>query len=340
MNFVELIEKISTDYDADLFFYSGAIEESYADLLIDRVHQELNSTTKRKNVCLFLCTNGGDPDAAYKIAKCLKRHYEKFSLYVFGYCKSAGTLIALGANEIIMSLHGELGPLDVQLAKRDEILFQGSGLDLLQAMDYLNRRSTEIFDTQFMSLIVKSGGAITIKTAADIAGKITSGLLSPIVAQVDPVRLGEMTRAVKIAYDYGKRLNADEEIVHKLINDYPSHSFVIDFEEAQDIFKNVRELTEIEEQFKAELVIKLRTQFGDDYSRIPASEEILVLNLGQVINKPSKGQENKNEKEGKIDSNNGTNGNQENGTEPTAIESGSDNSAGVAAQGDAPSPKK
>jgi ClpP class serine protease len=41
---------------------------------------------------------------------------------VSGYCKSAGTLIALGANELAFGEHGELGPLDVQIAKRDEVL--------------------------------------------------------------------------------------------------------------------------------------------------------------------------------------------------------------------------
>ena len=37
------------------------------------------------------------------------------------HCKSAGTLLALGADEIIMSNLSELGPLDIQLPDRDYI---------------------------------------------------------------------------------------------------------------------------------------------------------------------------------------------------------------------------
>ena len=37
------------------------------------------------------------------------------------------------------------------------------------------------------------------KTAADIATKLTGDLLQPIVAQIDPLRLGEIERAINIA---------------------------------------------------------------------------------------------------------------------------------------------
>ena len=40
-------------------------------------------------------------------------------------CKSAGTLLLIGATSLIISDRGELGPLDVQLSKPDEI-FEGA----------------------------------------------------------------------------------------------------------------------------------------------------------------------------------------------------------------------
>jgi hypothetical protein len=62
---------------------------------------------RRPNLILLLVTEGGDPDAAYRISR-----YEKFSCLVSGYCKSAGTLLLLGANQLIFSEHGEIGPLE------------------------------------------------------------------------------------------------------------------------------------------------------------------------------------------------------------------------------------
>src|SRR5262249_38908464 len=148
---------------------SGPIDERYANLTIEHIEGE----HQRENAGLFLCTPGGDPDAAYAIARCFKRQYKKFVLYIFGYCKSAGTLIALGADEIVMSAHGQLGPLDVQMVKRDELLFVSSGLELLKAMESLKTNSLQTFENHFLSIIERSGGAITTKTAADIACRLT-----------------------------------------------------------------------------------------------------------------------------------------------------------------------
>ena len=276
-----------------MFLYSGALEDAYAKEFVDTVID----AKERNNVCLFLCTFGGDPDAAYKVAKCMQRYYDNFTLYICGYCKSAGTLVALGAKEIVMSPHGELGPLDVQLVKRDEIAFHSSGLDLLQVMDYLLRRSSDIFDKHFMSLINKSRGAITVKTSADIASKLTNGLISPIVSQIDPSRLGEVKRAIRIALDYGERLNGNRERVASLINDYPSHSFVIDYDEAKAIFGNVRELDEDEANLNIALSVVLENEFGQDCLNHP-SREVIVLNLSALLNQD---EEEENEKEVKKD---------------------------------------
>lgn len=70
----------------------------------------------------MLVTTGGDADAAYRLATTLQNHYETITCYVTGYCKSAGTLVAIGAHSLVMSDCGELGPVDVQLYKEDEIL--------------------------------------------------------------------------------------------------------------------------------------------------------------------------------------------------------------------------
>ncbi len=72
----------------------------------------LKITTKptRENVFFILCTYGGHPNCAYKIARRLQTKYKKFYLYVAGYCKSAGTLIAVGSDEIVMRDSAEFGP--------------------------------------------------------------------------------------------------------------------------------------------------------------------------------------------------------------------------------------
>jgi hypothetical protein len=101
-------------------------------------------------------------------------------------------------------------------------------------------RRFKVFEDTFLGVIVRSGGSITTRTAAEIASDLASQLLAPIAAQIDPLRLGEMQRSINVAHKYAALLGAREEMVEKLVNDYPSHGFVVDAKEAQTLFGCVR----------------------------------------------------------------------------------------------------
>ena len=121
---------------------------------------------------------GGDPNAAYRIARTLRRLYPlgKLTFFLGGYCKSAGTLLALCADELVFSSFGELGPLDVQIGKPNELVGAESGLDLTQALKQLSATAFESFEEQLVAIVNRSSGAITTKMAAEIATKLTVGL--------------------------------------------------------------------------------------------------------------------------------------------------------------------
>lgn len=268
----EIFDLVSTGLSADIFLYSGELIRDGADSFIELVE----SSRSNDNVVLILATPGGDADAAYIIARYLKRTYRKFILCVFGYCKSAGTLLALGADEIIMSCRGEFGPLDVQIPQADEIGLYSSGLDIVQALQSLSERAFQIWEEQFIGIKSKSLGVVTTKTAGEIASSLTVGLLSPITTQIDPLKMGEMYRAVKIAYQYGIRLSGDASKVRRLINSYPSHSFVIDYKEAEEIFGNVREPKPIETLMELILLKIFMEENGYDCIRLPSPKGIIA----------------------------------------------------------------
>jgi ClpP class serine protease len=64
---------------------------------------------------LVLHTPGGLVLASVQIARALARHQGKVTVFVPHYAMSGGTLIALAADEIVMSEHAALGPVDPQL---------------------------------------------------------------------------------------------------------------------------------------------------------------------------------------------------------------------------------
>ncbi len=66
---------------------------------------------------LILHTPGGLVLAALQIARALREHSAKVTAFVPHYAMSGGTLICLAANEIVMSSHAVLGPIDPQLGE-------------------------------------------------------------------------------------------------------------------------------------------------------------------------------------------------------------------------------
>src|ERR1700704_4689321 len=66
---------------------------------------------------LVLHTPGGLVLAALQIAKAVREHKGKVTVFVPHYAMSGGTLIALAADEIVMCEHSVLGPVDPQLGE-------------------------------------------------------------------------------------------------------------------------------------------------------------------------------------------------------------------------------
>lgn len=238
---------LAEESDCDVLMYNGPIDRGADECLIDMCGERVE---RRRNVTLVLVTSGGDAHAAYRLARCLQTYYEQFTVIISGWCKSAGTLITLGADEIVFGPHGELGPLDVQMKKEDDIWKVSSGLTVTEALDDLEFRAFKMLSEHSEQIVGDSLGQITFRTAADIVGDLIGRLLAPIYQQIDPMHIGEAARATKIAVDYAERLvRADTVDPYKLaglIVNYSSHGFVIDEREARTYFKNVRRPTDIE----------------------------------------------------------------------------------------------
>ena len=251
---IALANAVAEAGSSDVRFLNGDVERHIDDELIALVRDR----RRHKNVLLMLVTPGGNADAAYRIARCLQDSYEKFTVFVSGYCKSAGTLCVLGAHELVMADCAELGPLDVQFYKKDELGELASGLVLPEALEALRDNAFQMFESYMLDIKKRSANLITFKTATDVAVKMAVGLYEPIFRQMDPMQIGELNRSMSVARAYGERLrvksaNFDQETLRLLIGTYPSHSFVIDRREAELLFEHVRTPTAEETVLTREL---------------------------------------------------------------------------------------
>jgi hypothetical protein len=235
----------SEQYDADIFFYSGEINDGAFGSLAG----EIAKVKCRPNSVLILVTHGGQANPGYQIARLFQKTYTQFILYAPSFCKSAGTIIALGANRLLMDAFSELGPLDVQLLKQNEIMARKSGLLSRSSFQALAGNAFELYEFFMLRITMASSGRVSFKLASELSATMASNLLSPVYGQINPEIVGSDFRDLSVAEEYGERLvaasgNADAETVSRLIHNYPAHDFIIDENEARTLFQNVDPPTE------------------------------------------------------------------------------------------------
>jgi len=83
----------------------------------EEVLRAIQMTDDNISLDLVLHTPGGLVLAALQIARAIHEHKAKTTVFVPHYAMSGGTLIALAADEIVMSRHAVLGPIDPQLGQ-------------------------------------------------------------------------------------------------------------------------------------------------------------------------------------------------------------------------------
>ena len=115
----------------------------------------------------------------------------------------------------------------------------------LTALRLLTTETIDRIRQEVRKLRILSQGSLSIRTATELVTNVVVELYNPILAKLDPIQLGEMQRALKITEEYGHRLlekgqNINAGALKKLIEEYPTHSFIIDEPEARQLFKWVR----------------------------------------------------------------------------------------------------
>lgn len=194
------------------------------------------------NLDVILDTFGGDPDAGYQIANLLIKHSKNLNIIIPMFAKSAGTLIALASDRVLMTDMSELGPLDTQVAEfRDGVNMQTtSALDSLKALEHIRQHNLETLDLASKMLLSRS--SLKLAEIISLANQFCGQTSMSLYSKLEPIVIAGHARALEVAKLYAykillkkKRYDNKEalEIVRQLVDNYPSHGFVIDAEELE-----------------------------------------------------------------------------------------------------------
>jgi hypothetical protein len=243
-----LATRLAQARQAEILIYSGELTRpGDGDLSLGR-----NDRPRPPNCLLILRTLGGSADAAYRLVRTLGRQYRRLIVYIDDSCKGAGMLLALAADELVISDFGELGPLD--LVSQHAIMpgHGESGLAPLQGLQALRAEAQTTFENYLSRFRSRRSLGMTSRSSLEHASALAIGLMGPVFSHIDPLQVAEVDRAMKTATLYAQRLGGNhlkEGALDRLLTGYPSHDFVIDREEAHDLFRTVRAPTAEESAF-------------------------------------------------------------------------------------------
>jgi len=178
---LKLIDSYNKLRGVYLFVYSAAISKQLPQLALDQgdfylIHDLLKSRTSNKKLDFYIETPGGSGEAAEEIGNFLHNNFETVSFVVSGEAKSAGTILALSGDDILMTETGSLGPIDAQMK---------IGRSLISAYDYVEWVEEK-------------------RTEAQKEGRLNP-VDATMVAQISPGELLSVFHALKFAEDLVKK---------------------------------------------------------------------------------------------------------------------------------------
>jgi len=174
---LKLIGQYNQIREKYLFIYAAAIGKGIPMIPLDQsdfyiFHDLLGKKAGIREVDVYVETPGGSGEAAEEIVRFLHNNFNTVSFLVSGEAKSAGTIIVLSGDEILMTETGSLGPIDAQMQ---------IGRSTISAYDY-----TEWVESK--------------RKEAEEKGKLNP-FDATMVAQITPGELGGVLNALKFAED-------------------------------------------------------------------------------------------------------------------------------------------
>ncbi len=225
----ELLEKLEAIRQSKVIVYFSYTPLD--DRILVPLYRELSNIGKTKKIDLLLHSYGGAVDTPYKVVMLIREFCEEFSVIVPFSAKSAASMIALGADEVVMGPISELGPID-------PLVKHPSYKDFWVPVQALRCCFEYIEEMMYNS------------TNPDVAEIIVNSVLN----KLDPWLIGDYEKALKASKQYAESLLSkymlkdDKDrirtVTQNLTNGYFSHGYPIGRKEAKEMGLSVVEASD------------------------------------------------------------------------------------------------
>ncbi|MBO6540836.1 MAG: hypothetical protein JJ969_15725 [Rhizobiaceae bacterium] len=182
---------------------------------------------------LVLDTNGGSTSAAWRLINLFRSFSDDFEVIVPTKAMSAGTLIALGANRIVMTKQAALGPIDPSLSQHPLNPFVGPPVVPSAQRVPVSAEAVRGYLEEVRKHIQDPAALAAVWTHL-------SSQIHPIVLG-EIFRLGEQIRSMARTLIQAQVQDADaqDKIINLLCSDSGSHDYTINRRNAAEIGLNI-----------------------------------------------------------------------------------------------------
>lgn len=194
---------------------------------------------------VWIESGGGDGNTAYKLALILRSAAARIRVVVPDYAKSAATLLALVGDEIYMAPGAELGPLDAQMPEEGKGTI--SALNIARAADAVASDAVAIATRGGAELLNTTG--LSRAETLNAMLRFSASFSEPLVRQLDPKMVHYAKEWLRVTTRYAERLlgktigpQRATAVASRLVEDFPTHGFVISYEDVEGLGLPVRPL--------------------------------------------------------------------------------------------------
>ena len=222
-------QKLEESRDSKLLLYVTSdrrnLETQIADDVLPLITDHLDAIGDVERISLFLYTTGGDAMASWSIANLVRQFCGVLEVIVPAKAISGGTLICLGADQIVMTKQATLGPIDPSVNHRLNPQTPGAPPQARAPV------SVEAITGYFEFLKANMGeDADVSQHALNLAGHVHPLVLGQAYRTRSQIRmLGEKLLSKQI--DGGERT---KKVIDFLCSESGSHDYTINRKEAQE----------------------------------------------------------------------------------------------------------
>jgi len=246
-------------------------ETQIAQDVVDIFIRHLDSIGISKKISLILYTRGGDTAAAWNIVNLLRIFCDDFQVIIPHKAHSAGTLISIGANSIIMTKQATLGPIDPSVNTPLNPIAQNGPMQMSVPVSVEAIKGYLAFAKE--ELKIEDDNAL-----ASIMVKLSDKVHPLVLGQVYRARAQIKMLAEKLLANQLKDSSKIKEIIAFLCSDSGSHDYTINRREAKDIL-GLNIIKPTDEMYK--LINAVYTDFSNE---LEFGSQLDLLSLAKASN--------------------------------------------------------